>query len=87
MSSVISPGSTYVALGSSFAAGPGIKPVLHKAAQRSGRNYAHLVAEALELHLVDVTYSGATTAHILPRGRMANLRRSMLSATIPSSSR
>ena len=65
MSSVISPGSIYVALGSSFAAGPGIKPVLHKAAQRSGRNYAHLVAEALDLNLVDVTYSGATTAHIL----------------------
>ena len=62
---VISPGTRYVALGSSFAAGPGIKPVLDKAAGRSRRNYPHLVAEALGLDLVDVTYSGATTAHIL----------------------
>jgi len=62
---VISPGSRYVALGSSFAAGPGIKPVLDRAAGRSGRNYPHLVAEALGLELVDVTYSGATTANIL----------------------
>jgi lysophospholipase L1-like esterase len=62
---VISPGSRYVALGSSFAAGPGITPVLDKAAGRSGRNYPHLIAERLGLDLVDVTYSGATTAHLL----------------------
>jgi lysophospholipase L1-like esterase len=52
-------------LGSSFAAGPGIKPLIDKPAGRSGRNYAHLVAEALELDLLDVTYSGATTANLL----------------------
>src|SRR5215207_8932949 len=62
---VISPGSLYVAMGSSFAAGPGIKPLADKAAGRSERNYAHLVAEALDLRLVDVTYSGATTANLL----------------------
>lgn len=62
---MISPGSRYVSLGSSFAAGPGIKPRLDKASGRSGRNYAHLVAEALELDLHDVTYSGATTANLL----------------------
>jgi lysophospholipase L1-like esterase len=62
---VIIPGSRYVALGSSFAAGPGIKPIVDKAAGRSGRNYPHLVAEALGLELIDVTYSGATTATIL----------------------
>jgi lysophospholipase L1-like esterase len=62
---VITPGSRYVSLGSSFAAGPGIKPIVDKTAGRSGRNYAHLVAEALSLELTDVTYSGATTAHIL----------------------
>jgi lysophospholipase L1-like esterase len=62
---VITPGSRYVALGSSFAAGPGIKPVVDKAAGRSGRNYPHLVAEALGLELTDVTYSGATTANLL----------------------
>jgi lysophospholipase L1-like esterase len=41
---VISPGSRYVALGSSFAAGPGIDPIVHAPAGRSGNNYAHLVA-------------------------------------------
>lgn len=58
----------YVALGSSMAAGPGIKPRAEGApfrAGRSARNYPHLVAERLGLDLVDVTYSGATTAHIL----------------------
>jgi hypothetical protein len=34
-------------------------------AGRSARNYPHLVASALRLDLVDVTYSGATTAHVL----------------------
>lgn len=67
---MISPGSSYVSLGSSFAAGPGIGPQLVKTAGRSGRNYPHQVAEALQLDLVDVTYSGATTANILsePQG-------------------
>lgn len=58
----------YVALGSSMAAGPGIKPRAAGsplAAGRSARNYAHLAAERLGLNLVDVTYSGATTANIL----------------------
>ncbi len=58
----------YVALGSSMAAGPGIKPRAPGsplAAGRSARNYPHLVAQRLSLDLVDVTYSGATTAHIL----------------------
>ena len=32
---------------------------------RSARNYPHLVAERLDLDLVDVTFSGATTAHVL----------------------
>jgi len=60
--------SRYVALGSSMAAGPGIRPGADGApyrAGRSARNYAHLVAERLGLDLVDVTYSGATTANIL----------------------
>jgi lysophospholipase L1-like esterase len=60
--------SRYVALGSSMAAGPGIRPSADGApyrAGRSARNYAHLVAEKLGIDLVDVTYSGATTANIL----------------------
>ncbi|MDG4663359.1 SGNH/GDSL hydrolase family protein [Mycobacterium sp. 236(2023)] len=58
----------YVALGSSMAAGPGITPRVPdspRAAGRSARNYSHLVAHELGLDLVDVTYSGATTAHVL----------------------
>ncbi|MDR3662306.1 MAG: SGNH/GDSL hydrolase family protein [Mycobacterium sp.] len=58
----------YVALGSSMAAGPGIAPGAPGAPSRSGRsaiNYPHLVAEQLGYHLVDVTFSGATTAHVL----------------------
>lgn len=58
----------YVALGSSMAAGPGIRPGAAgapTASGRSARNYPHLVAHALNLDLVDVTFSGATTAHLL----------------------
>lgn len=60
--------SRYVALGSSMAAGPGIRPSADGAPFRAGRsacNYPHLVAEKLGLDLVDVTYSGATTANVL----------------------
>jgi lysophospholipase L1-like esterase len=58
----------YVALGSSMAAGPGVAPRDKTAplrAARSAANYPHLVAQQLGLDLVDVTYSGATTAHVL----------------------
>lgn len=58
----------YVALGSSMAAGPCIRPRDKSApfqAARSAANYPHLAAERLGLDLVDVTYSGATTAHVL----------------------
>jgi lysophospholipase L1-like esterase len=58
----------YVALGSSMAAGPGIRPRAVGApwwSGRSARNYPHLVAERMNLELVDVTFSGATTAHVL----------------------
>jgi lysophospholipase L1-like esterase len=51
-----------------MAAGPGIRPRAPGApwrAGRSARNYAHLVAQRAGLDLVDVTYSGATTAHVL----------------------
>lgn len=62
------PVKRYVALGSSMAAGPGIRPRAPgspRAAGRSARNYPHLVAEALGFDLVDVTFSGATTANVL----------------------
>lgn len=64
-----------IALGSSFAAGPGIAPVADPAARRSARNYPHLVAERLGAHLVDVTVTGATTATILERRQRIGRRR------------
>jgi lysophospholipase L1-like esterase len=57
----------YVALGSSFAAGPGIEPVLDPGCGRSGANYPRLVAERLGLDLVDVSCGGATVDAVLRR--------------------
>ena len=61
-------GSRYVAIGSSFAAGPGLIPTgpdRPTKARQSARNYPHLVAEGLGFDLVDVTSSGATVEPIL----------------------
>ena len=60
-----SPVHLIAALGSSFAAGPGIDPMVDAGAMRSGSNYAHLLAKAIDARLVDLTVSGATTANIL----------------------
>src|SRR3954462_14362 len=57
----------YVALGSSFASGPGIDPVIDAGCGRSGANYAHLVADRLGYDLVDVTSGGATIDDVLFR--------------------
>lgn len=65
----VDAGSHYVALGSSFAAGPGIEPILDATAGRSGNNYAHLVAEHAGLTLTDVSCSGATTRALLQSTR------------------
>ncbi|WP_433607423.1 SGNH/GDSL hydrolase family protein [Dactylosporangium sp. CA-139114] len=54
-----------VALGSSFAAGPGIEPVLDRETGRSGRNYARLLAARLDARLTDLSVSGATTGSLL----------------------
>lgn len=58
---------TYVALGSSFASGPGVEPILDPGCGRSGSNYAHLVAERLGYDLIDVTCGGATVDDVLSR--------------------
>lgn len=61
-------GARYVALGSSFAAGPGVGPHTPGAPARCGRgtlNYPNLLAAKLKLQLVDATCSGATTEHVL----------------------
>ena len=65
-------GSEYVAMGSSFAAGPGLgdteagSPTL---CGRSTKNYAHRVAKALGLSLTDVSCGGAVTQHVLHGGQ------------------
>lgn len=63
------------ALGSSFAAGPGIAPAVDGPAMRSALNYPHLVADALGATLVDATVSGATTDTILHTSQRRGLRR------------
>jgi len=67
----------YVALGSSYAAGPGVginsyDPNPNDSAykcSRSATNYSHILAGKLNLDLNDVTCSGATTADILDRSQ------------------
>src|SRR4051795_5540709 len=61
--------TTYVALGSSFAAGPGIEPILDAGCGRSGNNYPHLVAGRLGYDLIDVTSGGATVDDVLTRSQ------------------
>lgn len=63
--------SRLAALGSSFAAGPGIPPIVDRRALRSGRNYAHLLAERIGAELTDLTVSGATTSTILETPQQA----------------
>lgn len=60
-------GARYVAMGSSFAAGPGIDPDEEPKTRcsRSTRNYAQQLAEKRGLELIDVSCSGAKTAHVL----------------------
>jgi lysophospholipase L1-like esterase len=61
-------GARYVAMGSSFAAGPGVTRPADDRDQRCTRsydNYARQTARSLQLDLVDVSCGGATTDHIL----------------------
>lgn len=59
------PSAPYVALGDSYAAGPGIKFQSGGPCTRSSRNYAHLVAQDLGLVLADRSCTAATTRAIL----------------------
>ncbi|MGW4199177.1 ricin-type beta-trefoil lectin domain protein [Streptomyces sp. NPDC005004] len=62
-------GLGYVAMGSSFAAGPGIPPAQTGSGAavcaRSAANYATIVARGTGADLTDVSCSGATTANVL----------------------
>jgi lysophospholipase L1-like esterase len=58
----------YVAMGSSYAAGPGIAQSADTPPTRCTRstgNYAHQLAARYRLRLTDVSCGGATTAHLL----------------------
>src|ERR1700761_4308937 len=62
----------YVALGSSFASGPGITTQVPGSSYPCGRsvdNYAHQLARIEHLSLVDMTCNGATTENILRHGQ------------------
>ena len=68
----IPAGSHYVAMGSSFAAGPGIATIeagTPSRCTRSIENYAHQLAARRALALTDVTCSGAKTEHLLEAWR------------------
>lgn len=54
-----------VALGSSFAEGPGIEPVADAQAMRSSNNYAHQLARRLGWQLRDLSVTGATSANVV----------------------
>jgi len=68
-------GARYVAMGSSYAAGPMLPPAKPGAPARCGQsmsNYPTLLAEQYRMVLVDVSCSGAKTEHILgPWGDIA----------------
>jgi lysophospholipase L1-like esterase len=65
------PGDRYVAMGSSFAAGPGTgprSPGSPRNARRCDANYAHLLADRAGLALTDASWSGETAAQLLAGG-------------------
>lgn len=66
---VAAAGLEHVAMGSSFAAGPGIPPTQPgsgaAACARSANNYPSIVARDTGANLTDVSCSGATTANLL----------------------
>lgn len=67
LSAPLQPGDAYVAMGSSYAAGPGITTPADTPPTRCARsndNYAHQLARTLKLTLADVSCSGAVTANL-----------------------
>ncbi len=67
---VIPAGSTYVALGSSFAAGVGAGDTVDGVCAQGSENYARLVASELELEFIDSSCGGATIDNVVdtPQG-------------------
>lgn len=75
----------YVALGSSYAAGPGLGDRVRTRPRQGGQtrhNYPHLVAARLVAELIDVTSSGATTLDLLETSQFG--QRPQVEALTPS---
>lgn len=56
---------TYVALGDSYTAAPGVPETVDEGCSRSSSNYPSLLAEELGLTLTDVSCGGATTTSLV----------------------
>lgn len=68
------PYNHLLALGSSFAAGPGIDPLTSVVAGRSARNYPTLLAHMLGTTIADHTASGATTDSVVDSRQRVRFR-------------
>ena len=77
------PPATYVALGSSYAAGPGPSKIDDLACLRTSDNYPHQVAKARHLRLIDASCSGSTTADILHEAQRSKTHRPQIDAVTP----
>lgn len=73
----------YVALGSSYAAGPDAYDIVDRRCMRSGDDYPHRVAETLSLELTDVSCSGSTIPDILRRAQPGRADRPQIDAVTP----
>lgn len=76
------PAGKYVALGSSFAAGPGDGPLIGRCGQTLD-NYPRQVAKALNMKLVDATCSGAVVQDLLTPTAKRPHRRPQIEAVTP----
>ncbi|AZG48045.1 SGNH/GDSL hydrolase family protein [Gordonia insulae] len=74
------PSLKYVALGSSYAAGPGVQRLTDKGCLRTADNYPHQIAAARGMALTDVSCSGATTANILHTPQAPHAKRPQITA-------
>ncbi|MFW0783342.1 SGNH/GDSL hydrolase family protein [Gordonia sp. CPCC 206044] len=63
----VKAGKKYVALGSSYAAGPDVSPIVDVPCLRTGNDYPHQVAAAARMRLTDASCSGATSANVFTK--------------------
>ncbi|MEN2512857.1 SGNH/GDSL hydrolase family protein [Gordonia polyisoprenivorans] len=80
------PTKKYVALGSSYAAGPGGTRLTDKRCMRSADNYPSLVARRLGLTLTDASCSGAVVADVIDRAQPGRASRPQVDVLTPDTS-